>query len=165
MTPAILRIAIWRGHLRRFLFDRDRGVSGVAAIELALVAPILVLMLVASFDLGLGLYRDMQVQTAAQAGAQYAIEHGYTSSSAIANAVTSATSYSGVSASPAPSRFCGCVSNGAISNVTCTSVCADGTSPGTYVRASSKATYTTILPYPTIPNSFTLTSQSTVRIQ
>jgi Flp pilus assembly protein TadG len=162
MTAAVGRDALTRA-LHRFLFDPDLGVRGVAAIELGLITPILALLCVASFDVGMGLYREMQVQTAAQAGAQYAIAHGYSTS--ISSVVTSATSYSGIAASPAPNKYCGCVSNGSIATASCASVCSDGTSPGTYVQVSSSATYTTILPYPLIPNSFSLSSQSTVRIQ
>jgi Flp pilus assembly protein TadG len=146
-----------------FLTAGRDGVRGVAAVELALLSPVLIFTLVATFDIGMGLYREMQVQNAAQAGAQYAIFHGFSSS--LASAVTSATTFSGISASPAPSKFCGCPTNTGVTVADCSLPCSGGMSPGTYVTVSSQGVYNTILPYPMIPSSFTLTAQSTVRIQ
>jgi Flp pilus assembly protein TadG len=152
---ALLRRRRWW----RYLADR----RGNAAIELALLAPPLTLMLVGTADYGLGLYRQMQVQNAAQAGAEYALKNGF-SPTAIGGAVTSATPL-GVSASPAPVESCGCPTGTAISSATCNSTCANGQKAGVYVTVGAQTTYTTIIPYPGIPNSYTLTASSTVRIQ
>jgi Flp pilus assembly protein TadG len=140
------------------------GTEGAAVVEFTLFAPILLGMVVFTMDLGFGMYRYMQVQHAAQAGIQYAIVHGYNSSS-ISSAVTDATAFAGISASPAPSQFCGCRSNTGVTSAACNSTCADGSAAGTYVTVSSQGTYNTIAPYPGIPNSFNLTAQGTVRIQ
>ncbi len=148
--------------LRQF-FSVGSGVSGTVAVELAIIGPALVLMMVCTVDLGMGIYRKMQVQNAAQAGAEYAIAHGYTAS--IANAVTNATTFSGITAAPAAAQFCGCPSNTGITTVTCNSTCSDGATAGTYVTVSAQGTYSTILSYPSIPDSFLFTAQSTVRIQ
>jgi len=93
--------------LLRFVGSTEDGIRGAVAVEFVIIAPILALMLVCTLDLGMGIYRKMQVQNGAQAGAGYAVLHGFTASS-IETAVTSATSFMGVSASPAPSEFCGC---------------------------------------------------------
>jgi Flp pilus assembly protein TadG len=137
---------------------------GVAAIEFAMIVPVLLFMIVGVVDLGMGIYADMQVQNAAQAGAQYAIAHGYTASS-ISTAVTSATSFSGITVSSGPSKFCGCPSSSGVTTATCGSTCSNGTSAGTYVTVSASGTYTTMLPYPLIPSSYTFVHPSTVRIQ
>ena len=150
--------------LDRFRARSGDGISGVIAVELGILAPAFVLMIVCTLDLGVGIYRKMQVQNAAQAGAQYAMAHGFSSSS-VSTAVTSATALSSISASPAPSQFCGCLTNAAVISAPCSSTCADGSIPGTYVTVSSQSTYNTILSYPLIPNSFTFTAQSTVRIK
>jgi Flp pilus assembly protein TadG len=68
-----------------------RRKSGNAAIEFALIAPILAAMLVAMTDLGVAIYEKMQIRAAADAGVQYAVAKGW-NSTAIQNAVTSATS-------------------------------------------------------------------------
>src|ERR1700686_1697630 len=84
-----------------------RAERGNAAIEFALAAPILIGLLVPVADLGIAMSQQLQVQQAAQAGAQYALLHGY-NNSAISNAVTAATNLPGVSAAPTPSQSCGC---------------------------------------------------------
>ena len=140
------------------------AVEGMAAVEFALIAPTLVLFMLCTVDIGMGYYRQMQVQNAARAGAQYAIAHGFTAG-AISSAVTSATSFSGISASPAPSQFCGCAASTGITTATCDATCAGGAPSATYVTVSAQGTYTTLLPYPLLPTSYALTGQSTVRLQ
>ena len=141
--------------------DNREGLSG---IEFALIAPVLILSFIATADFGLAIYAKMEVENAAQAGTEYAARNGYTSSS-VTSAVTAATSMSGVSATPAPSQFCGCPSTSGVTTATCNTNCASGAAAGTYVSASAQATYTTIISYPGIPASYTFSSTSTVRIK
>ena len=153
-----------RRNICRLFGAKDNCSAGVAAVEFALIAPLLALSIICTVDLGLGIYRKMQVQNAAQAGAEYAVTHGYLAS-AIATATTSATSFSAIQASPEPTRFCGCASASGVVGAACGSTCPGGSSAGTYVTVSAQSTYTTLLPYPLLPDSFALTAQSTVRIQ
>jgi Flp pilus assembly protein TadG len=153
----------WRrlhGTMRAMRDDR----RGVAAIEFAIMVPTLIMMTVCTIDLGMGIYTNMQVQDAAQAGAQYAMVHGFDANS-ISTVVSNATGQSGISASPAPVQYCGCATAAGVTNVTCGAACPAGAVSGTYVQVSTQATYTTILPYPMIANSFTLTAQAAVRVQ
>lgn len=158
------QLASLRRQILRFAGRAEDGIRGAVSVEFVIIAPALALMLVCTLDLGMGIYRKMQVQNAAQAGAAYAVLHGFTESS-IENAVTSATSFAGVSASPVPSEFCGCASSSGVSAATCASTCSSGFSPGTYVTVSAQGTYTTLVPYPVVPNSYALSAQSTVRIK
>ncbi len=153
---APLRRLSWWKRLRR-----DR--RGSAAIELAVLAAPLVLMTVGTADYGFAVYQQIQVQNAAQAGAEYALKHGF-STTGITNAVTAATPLT-VTAVPAPSESCGCPSGTAITPAVCNSACAGGQAAGVYVTVGAQATYTTIVPYPGIPTSFALAASSTVRIQ
>jgi Flp pilus assembly protein TadG len=147
------------------IFARAIGdTSGVAAIEFGIIAPILVLMVVAAADIGMGFYRKIQVEGAAQAGAQWAIRNGF-DTNAITNAVTSATSASSISVSPAPAQFCGCATGTNISSATCGTTCPSGVQVGTYATVSAQMTYNTILPYGFFPSTYNLSSQSTVRLQ
>lgn len=149
--------------LGRFIVGGEGAVEGIAATEFGLIAPMLALLMIGTLDLGLGAYRDMQVQNAAQAGSQYAVAHGF-DAGAMSSAITTATSLAGISASPAPSQFCGCPSSSGLAVVACSSTCS-GSPVGTYVTASAQATYTTVLAYPLLPKTFTFMAQSTVRIQ
>jgi Flp pilus assembly protein TadG len=150
--------------LRAFLSARGEATAGAASIELAIIAPVVVLALICTFDLGLGIYRSMQVESAAQAGAEYAIARGY-SVDGVTRAVASATSFTGIAANPAPLQFCGCAAASGVTAVTCGQTCPDGTAAGTYVTVSAQGTYNTFLPYPMFPNAYTFAAQSTVRTQ
>jgi Flp pilus assembly protein TadG len=141
-----------------------RRCTGNAAVEFALIAPVLAATLVAMTDLGIGLYSKMQVENAAQAGAQYAIAKGW-NSAAIQNAVTSASALASVGAVPAPVQSCGCVNGTAITAAACGSLCPGGVKVGTYVTVSAQASYSTLFSYPGLSSPMTLTGQSTVRIQ
>jgi Flp pilus assembly protein TadG len=162
---------IWLGRYARlgtglgeFFTGSGRGTHGAAAIELAVLAPVLVMVTVVTADLGMGIYRNMQVQAAAQAGAEYAVAHGF-NAGGITNAIAIATPLAGISASPAPRQFCGCGSSTGIAETTCDTACASGARTATYVTASAQSVYQTLLPYPLLPSAFTLTAQSTVRMQ
>lgn len=137
---------------------------GTAAIEFAIIGGVFSAMVVVSGDLGLAYYAKMQVQTSAQVGAQYAVINGFNAAK-IQTAVTSATSTTGITATPAPVQFCGCPGTGTLSTVTCGTMCADTTGAGTYVTVSAARVHTTVVPYPWLPASFAQTATSTVRIK
>jgi Flp pilus assembly protein TadG len=163
MNNLLVRSKMWNA-LRFFVGRMKEDCRGVAAIEFAIIVPTLITMTVCTVDLGMGIYRNMQVQDAAQAGAQYAMLHAF-DASLISNAVTNATAFTSVSASPAPNQYCGCATTAGVTSIACGSPCTGGAVYGNYVQVSAQGVYTTILPYPLIANSFTLTAQSNVRVQ
>src|SRR4051812_38217636 len=134
-----------------------RDIAGVTAVEFAMIVPIMALMFVGIADLGIGIFTDMEVQNAAQYGTEYALLKGY-DSAAIVTAVTGSTSLTHATVSPA--QFCGCPSDTGVTSTSCNSTCADGKTAGTFARVSVSATYATLIPYPGLPASFVLTSQS-----
>ena len=73
-------------------FGRERlAIAGVAAIELAMVAPLLVTGVLGAGAVGFAIFRQTQVSFAAQAGADFALAHGFDAtkeSNAIVNATT-----------------------------------------------------------------------------
>jgi len=146
------------------LFIGRRARSGGPAVEFALIAPVLVAVLIAMSDLGIAVYEWIDVQSAAQAGAQFAVKYGYTQS-AVQTAVTSATDLAGVSATPAPTQACGCADGSGYVTASCGSTCSDGSAAGTYVTVSAQAQYSTIFTYPGLNNPMILTGQAIVRIQ
>jgi hypothetical protein len=158
------RNAHLRAKLAGFFAGSGQGIQGSAAIELAALAPVLVTAMILTADLGMGIYHNMQVQGAAQAGTEYAVTHGF-DVGAVTNAIAISTPLTGLSASPPPRQFCGCASSTGIVEVACTANCAGGAAAGTYITASAQSVYQTILPYPLLPDAFTLTAQSTVRLQ
>jgi Flp pilus assembly protein TadG len=75
-----------------------RGASGNAAIEFALIAPILAFLAAVMIDFGLGVYTKMAVADAAQAGAAYAQLN--------ANCANTSTCYNQISCSSNNSPEC-----------------------------------------------------------
>jgi len=163
-------IGSWIRRLRRS-FGRLRALwraqDGVAAVEFGLLAPMLLLIVAAVVDLGLAYSAEIKVQQSAQAGAQYALLHGFDSTK-ISSAVRSATNLS-VSANPAPTQQCGCLSGSIVTlsgTPPCLITCGNGLTPGVYVQVNAQASYTPLIPYATLLSSpTTLTSQAQVRIQ
>jgi Flp pilus assembly protein TadG len=142
-----------------------RNARGGAGIEFAIIGPALVILLIGVTDFGLGFYRRMQAQTAAQRGAMYATVNGYVSAS-ISSTITS--SRGSISATPAPSSFCACPSISGLTPVTCGSTCTIGAvtaSAGKYVSASAQTTYSTIFRYPGLTSPMTFSATQVVRIQ
>ena len=162
VAPATLINMLRRsGRRLAFLMRAERG---NAAIEFALATQILIGLLEPVADLGIAFSQQLQVQQAAQAGAQYALLHGY-NSSAISSAVTAATALPSVSASPAPTQGCGCPTGTTISTVACASVCPNGETAGTYVFVNAQYAYTSVMPYSVLGSATTLSAQASVRIQ
>lgn len=156
---------VWSLHVVRHLARQAaRDKRGVAAIEFGLMIPLLSLMVVSVTDIGLAVYRKMQVENAAQAGAQYAIARGF-DASGISSAVTSATNSTAITASPAPVKFCGCPTSTGISTVTCGTVCAGGAQAGSYATVSAQATYNTLINYQIVAATYSYNAQSTTRLQ
>jgi Flp pilus assembly protein TadG len=144
------------------------AVDAVSTIEFALIASILTTLAIGTLDFGMGLWQQMEVGNAARAGAEYAARHGW-DSTAIQNAVTSATSLSSITASPAPAQVCGCP--GATTGVTltgqtppCTTSCSSGAAPNTYVTVSAQASYALIVPFPGVQGPVTLTASAITRM-
>ena len=168
--------ATWQA-IRGFMVGTD-GIAGAALIEFAIIAPLLTVMCVYVTDFGLFFVRQTELQHATQAGALYAMEHGY-NSAAISSAVTNDANDPTFTISAAagyPLEFCGCPSSKGVTQLT-TGACAQGTTcsggavAGTYVTVSTTATYTPVAPVSggifstTILSSYTLKGLATVRIQ
>src|ERR1051326_8280936 len=79
----------WKA-IREFMVGTN-GTSGAASVEMTLLVPLLLILAIYGMDFGLVSFIQMEVQHAAQAGAQYAIGQVSYDSSKISTAVTSAT--------------------------------------------------------------------------
>ena len=152
------------GTFRDLIGDVAHDTRAVAAVEFGFMVPLLSLMVVSVTDIGLAVYRKMQVENAAQAGAQYAIARGF-STSGISSAVTSATNSTAITASPSPVTFCGCPTGTGVSTVGCGTVCTGGAQAGTYTTVSAQATYSMLINYQIVAATYTYNAQSTARLQ
>jgi Flp pilus assembly protein TadG len=159
-----LQSTVCAAHMLRVMRHCRRG---AAAVEFALVSPLLAILLAGIVEIGMSAYQAMQVQAAVEAGILYATIHGTTNIAAIGQAVVNTTGTAGITASPVPLVICGCpTASGVVSqNSNCTTVCTDGTAPGKYVQVSAALAHQTIISFLNLPLPATLTASSTVRIQ
>lgn len=173
------RMRLWRNARR-----------GGAAIEFALVSPFLLGLLVPLADLGAYVYYNMELQLAAQAGAEYAARHGW-DPTGIQNAIITAAPNlnlhlvdnnftaphnSDVTPSPftpANVQFCACANGTALSQVTtpcpnprptCTGT---GVQAGVYYTVGAQTIFHTIsgFQYPFVPDGQVIQASATVRVQ
>lgn len=135
--------------------------AGSAAIELAIVAPMLLTLLGGMVDVGFGLHEAMLAQNAAEAGALYAATHGW-DRAGIEAAIVAAAPNSVIAAKPPPRRFCGCATTNGITATTCGAQCPGGTAAAAYVELDAALVHGRIMPFGFMPD--TLTGRSVVRL-
>ena len=143
-----------------------RAEGGVATLEFALAATVLLGLLVPVVDLGQAFSQRVRVEQAVQAGALYASIHPWNSNSPsqIVNAVNSAANLPGLTVA-APTQTCGCPTGTSVTVATCQTTCSNGKTAGYYVSIAAQLPYTPTVPYTVLGNSVTLQAQAFVRIQ
>jgi Flp pilus assembly protein TadG len=152
-----------KGLLARLARDR----RGASAVEFALIAPMLLLLLAGVIDFSQYILQTMQVRAAAQAGADYAQRNGFNVTAiqnAVASATTLPTSGSDALVVSTPTQASQCLDKtGALVPAT-GPTCPAGGPAGTFVAVSAQKPFTPILNWPGF--SFAqIRGQSTVRIQ
>jgi Flp pilus assembly protein TadG len=139
-------------------------VSTLAALTLGIV------------DFGMAFFAKMQIATAAQGAASYAVRNSTADTTtppaalptsyrvAIETAAVNGTGLTGIS-TPDVSHFCACpdAASGMLS-ATCGSSCAGGGTAGKYIQIEVESTYATIVPWPGISSPITLRSTATARL-
>jgi Flp pilus assembly protein TadG len=156
---------------RRWFSER-----GQSAVELAIVVPVLALMLVVIADFARVFYVSIAVNNAARAGAQFGSQSSSTASTAeepsgmqqaacndygISDFTTCQTTLNPT----ATMCTCGTPSTGVPACSTISATYCSHTASATYVTVNTSATYHTILNYPGITSSYTLTGQAIMQVQ
>jgi Flp pilus assembly protein TadG len=163
--------------LKRFARDRN----GLAAIELAIIAPVVVLGILCTTDLGRFALDKTWVTYAASAGAEYAAAHaddqqysppypmGSAFGAAISTAATSATPATEISVSPTPTSYYGCATSIGVTastqGATCSSSTSTGGSAGIYVSGTATIPFTSLFGAAGIAYPSTISSTAVVRIE
>lgn len=142
-----------------------RAREGVAAIEFAVVATFLLLLLAWTASLGSLLWAKMQVGNAARAGAAFVQKYGPDNTTDLQNVVASATRLgANVTATPAPVRSCGCPDASAgVQAAACGSQCPNGANAGSYVTVNTQTTYAVLFPLPGLRREVSLTGTAITR--
>ena len=125
-----------------------RSEDGLGAVELGLIAPILMLLLLGIIDFGMAYWQQMQVRNAANAGIQWGMSNSYDEDS-IKTVAASATNLSGIAVTP--SNPCGCATSTGVTILACASLCPDNTSPKPYIMVNARVCYATLFTWPGLP--------------
>lgn len=156
---------------------------GVAALELALTLPFLMLLMMGVFDFGSYAYATMQVNTAAYAGAEAAVAAAQTGQACSTTLITTAektatplgasitTSGTGANQSPncAYSGYVNPVSNNAGGTTTyaLSTTCPSGTcaAPGSYAVAYAQTSFSPVLSWSGLVLPKTISTTAMVRFE
>ena len=126
-------------------------------IEFALLAPVVLLLVVGAIDFGTFIYQKMQLQSAARAGAQYAIQSDATVSdtAGILNAAQIASEVDFTGVTPTITQYCACsdgIETTPDGSGSCGGTCAGGEFPGLYVRVNLTGRFSPLFPIAGISN-------------
>ena len=136
---------------------------GAAAVEFALLAPIVAAALAALANYGMAMFEKMELESAVRAGAQIAITDR-TGTTAIQNAVINATSLSLTSSDITLTESCWCADISA--SATCGNTCDDGASAQYFMTVSASKTFDYLFGFNyIIGTSATITGSAKVRTQ
>ena len=155
-----------KGHLlSRGLKALARSEAGAAAVELAVILPVLTLLAIGVADYGRSYFAGITVSHAARAGAQYGAQNTGTSGNFTgmsAAAIQDAGDVGRIDP-PSASRFCRCPDSTA--DVDCTTTCTGYGAPETFVSVTTSKTVRFLLRYPGLPTGSTVTRTVTLRVQ
>lgn len=160
------KIAV-RSFPRKTVAWRRRRDAGTAALEFAIVAPVLMALTAGMADVGGLLHSRMLVANAVSAAGHYAFIAGPTVAPATLSAiVTSTAGMTGVTPTvTGPACYCPTGSPMALSASTCGTLCANGTTAGTYVTIRASFPAATLLRGYSFTSQANLAEQVIVRLQ
>ena len=150
--------------------------KGQSAVELAVVVPVLALLLVVVADFARVFFVSISVNNAARAGAQYGSQKPTNAADPTGMQNAAALDFgcvaSGGVACPNMTNWstpttlhCTCANPPGAVTACASSYCTNAPPTAEYVTVNTQATYNTLLSYPGVPSSFTLTGQAIMQVQ
>ena len=137
--------------------------AGVAAVELAMSLPLLVLIAIGVADFGRMYFTTIAVANSTRAGAHYGAQS--TVKSGNFTAIDQATRNDAAdlgAISVTSSRFCRCPDGSAPA---CTGTCASYGGPEVFVSVTASKTHSFLIDYPGLPPSVSITRSAVFRAQ
>ena len=156
---------MWRKMLPRLRLRPRLGTEGLAAIELAFVAPFLVLLMTGGWDLGNVIYQAERLANAARAGAQFGLAtNNNTNYSGMVQAARNDATDPNNALNVTATQVCTCP-GGTPTAAACGAACPGGASQLVYVQVTVNENYSTMFTYPFVSNPVSLTSTVMLRFQ
>jgi len=135
-----------------------RSAAGVAALEFALIAPIIIALLAGLANYGLAMFDKMELVSAARAGAQLALIDSDVTTSEIQAAVVASTNLSISTSDVSVAQSCECADG---TSVTCGATCGDGSSNRYFYTVTASEDFTLLI----LGTTITLSGSAVVRTQ
>jgi Flp pilus assembly protein TadG len=139
--------------------------SGAASVELALLMPLLVLMFLGVADFGRAFYWVITLAHAARAGAQFGAQGTTNAANATGirqAALDEAQNIGSIDVSSA--RICEC-DDGTVVDCATTPSCGSYGVPRVFVRVTTSTEFRTVVPYPGVPDTVSLSRTAILRLQ
>lgn len=148
-------MAVYPGKFRFWFRRFGRHIGAAAAVEFALIAPVLIAVLAGIIGYGLAMLDEMDLVNATRSGAQLALIDR-SDTNAIEDAVVAATGLGITTADVTTTEFCECADG---TSITCGLTCGDGSANRYFMTVTATFDHTLLL----IGTTVTLTGQATVR--
>lgn len=137
--------------------------NGQSLVELAMAIPVLLLLLLAAADVGRVFYLSIAVNNAARAGAQYGSQSVITAADSNGMVQAANTDGSNVANLTVTATQCTCESSSSVSS--CPASYCTNDAQATFVQIQTQAPFHTILNYPGIPSSVTLSGNAIMQVE
>ena len=137
-----------------------REPGGSSVLELALLAPLFLLLLLGTVDMGQAFYAAIEVSAAANAGAEYGMQNPTDTAGMQEAAVLDGADLKNLAANA--SWGCEC-SDGSSASVSCASAPTCSVNAVDYVQVTTSMTYVPIIKVPGIPSSLALKGSARMR--
>jgi Flp pilus assembly protein TadG len=147
----------------RSISRRDFLARGQSAVELALVVPVLLLLLLAAADFGRIFYMSIGVMDAARAGAQYGSQSVITAADSPGMVAAAKKDGSNLANLSATASQCTCASS--VTVTACPSSYCTNAPQATFVEVDTQGLFQTLVSYPGIPSSTTLSSKAIMQVE
>jgi Flp pilus assembly protein TadG len=145
------------------MLRRRRLEAGQSAVELAVMVPALVILLVGVCDFARLFYVSIAVHSAARSGAQYGAQSVITAADISGMKNAAKLDGSNILGLTVTAKQCTCQTSTTVTK--CGTGYCSNSPQATYVEVDTSATFNTILTYPGIPASTTLTSASILQVE
>ena len=144
--------------------SRNRWGRGQSAVELAIAVPVLALILLGAADFGRVFFFGIAVNNAARAGAQYGPQTLITAADITGMQAAATTDGSNIPSLTATASLCTCETpRGSVA--ACAESYCDANATATFVEVDTSAPFSTLVNYPGIPHSMTLTGKAVMQVQ
>jgi Flp pilus assembly protein TadG len=153
------------GCAKEFLRTPRRGFieRGQSAVELAVAVPVLVTLLLAGADFGRIFYMNIGVKNAARAGAQYGSQTVITAADSNGMVAAARADWSNPTTLTATATQCTCVSSTTVA--ACPTGYCTNDAQATFVEVDTQSVFHTLVTYPGIPSSTTLSGKAIMQVQ